>query len=191
PKQFQFGNHNYYFSWDQEDALGVSPKGQKVDWLEARNQCRLRCMDSVGLESEAEAKMIVDFIRSRNLTYIWTSGRLCDFTGCETRTDLLPLKVNGWFWSNTNTKMAPTNKSPPGWSFQPWSTKGHTGGPQPDNAEFDINQTPESCLGVLNGIYKDGIVWHDIACYHKKPYVCEDSDLLIRYIEGTHNVSLS
>lgn len=127
---------------------------------------------------------------SGNITYIWTSGRLCDFKGCETRTDLKPLNINGFFWSNTNTKMAPTNAIPPSWSFQPWSQKGHTGGPQPDNAEFSINQTPESCVAVLNNIYKDGIKWHDIACYHPKPYICEDSELLIKYVEATFNVKL-
>ena len=86
--------------------------------------------------------------------------------------------------------MAPTNSTPPSWNYQPWSQTGHTKVPQPDNAEFDINQTPESCMGVLNNIYQDGIKWHDIACYHKKPYICEDSDLLIRYIEGTHKVRI-
>ncbi|KAL7641544.1 UNVERIFIED_CONTAM: hypothetical protein RMT77_007417 [Armadillidium vulgare] len=191
PKQFQFGGHNYYFSWDQEDFLGVTPKNKKVDWLEARNECRKRCMDAVGLETEAEMQMIFELIRSRNITYIWTSGRLCDFKGCDERQDLKPLSVNGWFWSNTNTKMAPTNQIPPGWNSQPWSDKGHTGGPQPDNAEFGINQTPESCLAVLNGIYNDGIKLHDIACYHKKPYVCEDSELLIQYIEAVHNTKLN
>lgn len=181
PKQWKFGNHWYFFSWDQDHP---DLKGRKVDWLEARNQCRLRCMDAVGMETREENDMIFEFVRSRNLSYIWTSGRLCDFKGCDEREDLKPIKVLGWFWSNTNTKMAPTNKPPPNWGYQPWSDKGHTGGPQPDNAEFDINQTSESCLGVLNNIYKDGIKWHDIACYHKKPFVCEDSELLLNYIRS-------
>ena len=87
--------------------------------------------------------------------------------------------------------MAPTNSTPAGWVNQPWSQTGHKKQPQPDNAEFDINQTAESCMGVLNNIYQDGIAWHDIACYHKKPYICEDNDLLIRFIEGTENVRLN
>ncbi|XP_045138402.1 uncharacterized protein LOC123520290 [Portunus trituberculatus] len=191
PKQWKFRNHYYFFSWDQDgpDFKEVNPKtgqleGSKVDWLEARNLCRKRCMDAVGMESEEENNMIFDFIKRRNITYIWTSGRLCDFKGCDEREDLKPISVKGWFFSNTNTKMASTNASPPGWKYQPWSDKGHTGGPQPDNAEFDINQTSESCLGVLNNLYNDGIKWHDIACYHKKPFICEDSDELLRYIEG-------
>jgi len=39
---------------------------------------------------------------------------------------------------------------------------------QPDNAEFQINGTPESCLAVLNNVYNDGVNWHDVACYHPK-----------------------
>ncbi|KAK8731708.1 hypothetical protein OTU49_007435, partial [Cherax quadricarinatus] len=194
PKQWQFGGHNYFFSWDQErpgfyEEESQNPQeniGKKVNWLISRNECRRRCMDAVSIESEAENDMILEFVKSRNLQYIWTSGRLCDFTGCESRQDLKPLNINGWFWSGTNTKMAPTNKIPPGWSYQPWSQTGHTGVPQPDNAEFDINQTSESCLGVLNNIYKDGIKWHDIACYHPKPFVCEDSDVLLEYVRATN-----
>jgi len=192
PKQWQHANHNYFFSWDQADiGLEVDPvkggtKGKKVDWLEARNQCRMRCMDAVGMETEAENNMIFEFIRTRNITYIWTSGRLCDFKGCSERKDLQPVNVFGWFWSNTNTKMAPTNSTPPGWVEQPWSQLGHAGGPQPDNAEYDINQTSESCMGVLNGIYGTLVKWHDIACYHKKPFICEDNDLLLQYVQQTN-----
>ncbi|XP_071547458.1 uncharacterized protein [Panulirus ornatus] len=197
PKQWQFGNHFYFFSWDLNDPdfLEVDPqtgvkKGVKVNWLEARNLCRRYCMDAVGMESEDENSMIFDFMTKRNITYIWTSGRLCDFTGCKEREDLHPLNVYGWFWSNTNTKMAPTSSTPPGWAYQPWSDKGHFGGPQPDNAEFQINNTTESCMAVLNNIYKDGMKWHDIACYHKKPVICEDSAPLLNYIAQKHNVTL-
>ncbi len=28
--------------------------------------------------------------------------------------------------------------------------------------------------------------WHDIACYHTKPYLCEDSELLLDYVRGTN-----
>lgn len=194
-KHWQFNNHWYYFSWDdpkniETDPATGQPAGKKVNWLEARNECRKQCMDAVGIETLQENNMIFKFIESRNVTYIWTSGRLCDFTGCDAREDLKPIAVKGWFWSDSNQKISPTNVTPPGWPTQPWSSAGHFGGPQPDNAEFQINNTTESCLGVLNNIYNDGIKWHDIACYHKKPFVCEDSDLLIQYIEAVHNVKL-
>ena len=88
--------------------------------------------------------------------------------------------------------MAPTNSTPPGWSYQPWSYTGHKSQfidgevAQPDNAEFDINGSVEACMGLLNDIYEDGVKWHDIACYHTKPYVCEDSDQLLKYMRETN-----
>ena len=40
-------------------------------------------------------------------------------------------------------------------------------------------------MGILNDIYQDGIKWHDIACYHTKPYVCEDSDQLLDFVRAS------
>lgn len=135
---------------------------------------------------------------------------LC-LTGCEGRKDLLPKNINGWFWSANREKIQPTNRQPIGFSYNPWSQTGHKKVPQPDNAEFDINQTSESCLSVLNNVYNDGIAWHDVgefrllsdltwlmkcltlshlssqtACYHEKPFICEDSDELLNYVAATN-----
>ena len=89
------------------------------------------------------------------MAYIWTSGRLCNFKGCD-RDDLQPVNVNGWFWSGSGVKMAPTNSTPPGWSYQPWSDTGHktqfNNGvkvAQPDNAEFEINGSVEACMVTI------------------------------------------
>ena len=58
---------------------------------------------------------------------------------------------------------------------------------QPDNRELKLTgQNDEACLAVLNNYYKDGVTWHDIACYHKKPFVCEDSDELIEFMRQTN-----
>ncbi|CAL4133064.1 unnamed protein product, partial [Meganyctiphanes norvegica] len=114
---------------------------------------------------------------SGKIDYLWTSGRICDFKGCEDRHDLKPLNVKGWFWSGNRKEIPDTNQST--WSYHPWSHTGHFGDPQPDNAEFDINETVESCLAILNDVYDDGIRWHDIACYHRKPVLCEDDDQLL------------
>lgn len=42
--------------------------------------------------------------------------------GCGDREDLQPISVNGWFWSGSGTKMAPTNTKPKNWSYQ---VRGH------------------------------------------------------------------
>lgn len=133
---------------------------------------------------EQNFKIFIFFID--DVPYIWTSGRLCDFKGCENRRDLEPKSVFGWFWSATRGKMAPTNQIPNGFGYNPWSSSGHKKVRQPDNAEFDINGTNESCLSVLNNVYNDGIAWHDVACYHEKPFICEDSDELLNYVGSTN-----
>ena len=59
--------------------------------------------------------------------------------------------------------------------------KGSVG--QPDNAEYLLNPsgvTVEACLSINNDWYHDGVSWHDTACYHKKPFICEDSEPLMR-----------
>ena len=62
----------------------------------------------------------------------------------------------------------------------------------------------EACIAMLNNFYADGAVsdiitrytghhdnggmeqvWHDIACYHKKWFVCEDSDKLMEFARTT------
>lgn len=186
PITFTYDGHGYFYSGDVE-----AHADDKVDWLEARNTCREYCMDLVSIETPSENDLLEELIAGDDLAYIWTSGRLCNFKGCD-RNDLQPIEVNGWFWSGSGVKMAPTNSTPPGWSYQPWSDTGHktqfNNGvkvAQPDNAEFDINGSVEACMGILNDIYQDGVTWHDIACYHTKPYVCEDSDQLLDFMRAS------
>lgn len=138
---------------------------KRYDWLDARNLCREYCMDATSIETQEENNLIYRLIQQHDIPYIWTSGRLCDFAGCENRTDLIPKNIFGWFWSANREKIQATNQIPNGWGYNPWSKTGHKKKPQPDNAEFDINQTAEACLSVLNNVYGDGIAWHDVACY--------------------------
>jgi hypothetical protein len=161
-----FGNHRYWFSW-QDPSLA----NQKWDWFNARNYCRKRCMDLVSFETEAEYNWVKGFMSG--VKYIWTSGRLCNFDGCDRR-DFEPKNINGWFWSANQARLSPTNSRT---QFHDWS---QTGGfrpprPQPDDREHvQQNGAEEACLAVLNNFYGDGIKWHDVACHHEKPIVCED-----------------
>jgi len=180
PKEFLFGNHNYFIS-SHVPALN----GTEVNWLEARNICREYCMDLVSMETIEENNLITKLIKEKNIPYIWTSGRLCDFAGCDNG-DLYPKNINGWFWSATRGKIAATNRIPKGWGKNPWSQTGYKKKPQPDDAEYGVNGTHEPCMAVLNTVYADGIFWHDVACYHMKPFFCEDSDSLLEYVRATN-----
>uniref|UniRef100_A0A2P2I8Y0 CD209 antigen-like n=1 Tax=Hirondellea gigas TaxID=1518452 RepID=A0A2P2I8Y0_9CRUS len=169
-----FRNGNYYFfSWTHGPT-----RDHERDWLDARNICRKHCQDLVSLETQDEAAFVYQQMQHGNVKYVWTSGRKCNFDGCE-RADLQPPIVNGWFWSGSSARIPATN-STFGWRGD-WS---HTGGgnqAQPDNREFAETGTDEACIAVLNNFYNDGIKWHDVACHHVKPWVCEDSKELLTF----------
>lgn len=118
---------------------------------------------------------------SFQVKYIWTSGRLCDFKGCD-RADLQPLSINGWFWTAVLQKLAPTTQR----DQNDWSESGGIGRPQPDNREAQQGGAPENCLAVLNQFYNDGVNWHDVACHHVKPFVCEENEDLLKYVRFTN-----
>ncbi|XP_076269974.1 L-selectin-like isoform X2 [Rhynchophorus ferrugineus] len=157
----------YYFSW-RDPTLTSTEK----DWLIARNYCRKRCMETISLETSVENDWIKEWLVKDNVKYIWTSGRKCDFPGC-TRPDLQPAAINGWFWTGSLEKLSPsTNREQ-----NDWSETGEIGKPQPDNKEGSY----ENCLAILNQLNNDGVHWHDVACHHLKPWVCEENIQLMRY----------
>jgi hypothetical protein len=90
--------------------------------------------------------------------------------------------VNGWFWTAELQKLAPTTDRLQG----DWSANGGIGLPQPDNREIKQGGASENCLAVLNNFYNDGVHWHDVACHHKKSWVCEENDALLKYVRYTN-----
>ncbi|XP_068620890.1 uncharacterized protein [Battus philenor] len=165
--------HSYFISWEHGPTRNL-----EVDWLDARNICRRHCMDTVSMETPQENEFVKQRIARGNVRYIWTSGRKCNFAGCD-RPDLQPPNVNGWFWSGSGAKIGPTTQRNTG----DWSYTGGYGQPQPDNREA-AQGNDESCLAILNNFYNDGIKWHDVACHHVKPFICEDSDELLNFVRS-------
>ncbi|KAJ9583435.1 hypothetical protein L9F63_022221 [Diploptera punctata] len=169
----RFKGKGYFFSWKDPHTANL-----EVDWLDGRNYCRQRCMDLVSLETNSEN----EFIKKRKVKYIWTSGRLCDFKGCD-RPDLKPLPINGWFWTAELKKLAPSNNR----VQNDWMVGAGIQIPQPDNREaMQQNGPNENCLAILNNFYNDGVNWHDVACHHRKPFVCEESEPLLNYVRFTN-----
>jgi len=172
----RFGGSAYYVSWFEESTRNLF-----LNWLDARNFCRDRCQDLISIETPEELQFAKGLFR-KGVKYYWTSGRLCDFKGCD-RPDLQPKEINGWFWSGSGKKLRPTNEKS---TFNDWSHTGGLGLPQPDNraVKEGSSKYPESCLAYLNDYYKDGIHWHDVGCHHVKSFVCEDSPSLLAYAKS-------
>lgn len=172
PIEFQMNGHNFFFSDNYPETKGLT-----VSWLDARNLCRQYCMDSISIETQKEFNMVKKVLQDFLVGYLWTSGHVCDSPECG--------KQNQWFWTHNNKKLPAANKKPVGWLVNPWSQTGFKQLPQPDNAEFEVNGKNESCLAVLHNVYDDGIKFHDVACYHKKAFICEDSDELLKAMNIT------
>jgi len=203
-------NHGYVYSGKSnllaEEEKQTTQTGAKEanltavtrDWAKAGDWCQKRCMDLVSLETEAEWEQVRAKMEEFKAPFIWTSGHKCDRTvdnRCFTDPSLQPRLINGWFWSGSNAQIAPTNKPPPGWKRNPWGKTGiftkvnqqedpnAPNVPQPDNAEQRLKlleRKEESCLALATNLWQSDTVWNDIACYHQKEWICEDSDTLLK-----------
>ena len=58
----------------------------QVGWLDARNICRHMCMDLVSVETPEENTMVETIVSKFGVDGVWTSGRLCNFHGCDVST---------------------------------------------------------------------------------------------------------
>jgi len=203
-------NHGYVYSGKSSLLAAEEKKTTKTgageanltavtrDWAGAGDWCQKRCMDLVSLETEAEWEKVRDKMEEFKAPFIWTSGHICDRevgTRCFTDPTLQPRLVNGWFWSGSGVQLPPTNKPGPGWKRNPWGKTGiftkvnkqsdpdAPNVPQPDNAEQKLKlleKKEESCLALATNLWQSDTVWNDIACYHQKEWICEDSDQMLK-----------
>ena len=88
-KHAEHEGHNYFFSWEYDLT-----KDLKVDWITGRNICRRHCMDLVSIETREENEFVKKRMINGLIRFFWTSGRKCNFDGCD-REDLQPPIVNG------------------------------------------------------------------------------------------------
>jgi len=127
----------------------------KFQQHEAKEYCESMGMEPVSLDTPAKQDQFNRLIAQDAQRYFWTGGEV-DHAN----------EIVRW----NNRAAAPVRFA----DSAHWS---HTGGadlPQPDNrAAGEDPPHPEVCLGILNNFYADGIKWHDVACHHKKPTVCE------------------
>lgn len=108
-KEAQYKNRNFFYSGNNPEL-----KDKRLDWLDSRNTCREYCMETVSFETQEKFDFYKTYLKKNEIPFVWTSGRLCDFDGCEGRWDLLPKRIKGWLWSANQEQLADTNKTPPG-----------------------------------------------------------------------------
>lgn len=99
---------------------------------------------------------MASIVRKYKVYGVWLGGQLCQEESCQTEG-----KKVSWIWQ-PNRK--PINEV----SYSNWSNSGAKGLKQPDDFTTD-----EGCLAILNNWYADAVVWHDIECQDKFPFVCE------------------
>uniref|UniRef100_A0A2P2HYH3 C-type lectin n=1 Tax=Hirondellea gigas TaxID=1518452 RepID=A0A2P2HYH3_9CRUS len=189
-QNMRFEGHAYSFSLtnmgsDLDKDGTLHPRN--ATWLEARSFCLKNCMIPLSIQTEVEFSVIKSFMKKYKVPAVWTGGRICDWHGCAEK---LPLTTYGWFWAGHNTVIPATDVVPQGWSESPWSRKGHFGVRQPDNAQYEISGVHELCLAIFDDAYEDGVKWHDVACYHEMPFVCEDSSKIIKAVKEKYGLDL-
>lgn len=122
---------------------------------DAKEYCNSMGMEAVSLDSPEKQDEFNRLIAQDAQRFFWTGG-------------VVDHAQKTVFWNNPSGTPIPFSQS------AHWSHTGGAGVPQPDNrAAGEVPSTPEVCLGILNNFYADGIKWHDVACHHKKPTVCE------------------
>ena len=73
-------------------------------------------------ETSEESEFIKSKMIQGRVRFLWTSGRKCNFKGCENREDLQPAIVKGWFWSGSGVRLG---VNPEGTRVEgDWSDKG-------------------------------------------------------------------
>ena len=95
---------------------------------------------SIYAETEQENNFIKQRMIKGRTRFVWTSGRKCNFNGCNGRSDLQPAIVKGWFWSGSGVRLGhSTSKDGQERVEGDWSLTGGADEPQPDNRQVSLN----------------------------------------------------
>jgi len=115
------------------------------DWSGGVRHCQSKGMKLISLDSKEKSEHFLNLVKTDRAPYFWSGGQVSRDSRTLT-------------WQNGEEESIRRGQ-------HPWSFTGRTG-PQPDGGE--------TCLAVLNSVYRDGVKYHDVACHHRKPVVCEE-----------------
>jgi len=115
------------------------------DWTGGVRFCQSQGMQLVSLDNKEKTEHFLRLLTTDRAPYFWSGGQVS---------------------RDSRSLSWPSGKTEPIARGQhPWSFTGRTG-PQPDGGE--------RCLAILNNTYRDGVKFHDVACHHRKPVICEE-----------------
>merc|ERR1712183_615870 len=115
------------------------------DWTGGVRFCQSQGMQLVSPDNKEKTEHFLRLLTTDRAPYFWSGGQVS---------------------RDSRSLSWPSGKTDPIARGQhPWSFTGRTG-PQPDGGE--------RCLAVLNNTYRDGVKFHDVACHHRKPVICEE-----------------
>merc|ERR1719192_876074 len=115
------------------------------DWTGGVRFCQSQGMQLVSLDNKEKTEHFLRLLTTDRSPYFWSGGQVS---------------------RDSRSLSWPSGKTEPIARGQhPWSFTGRTG-PQPDGGE--------RCLAILNNTYRDGVKFHDVACHHRKPVICEE-----------------
>merc|ERR1719397_1730543 len=134
------------YQWQGKGYLLTWRTGRNnFDWSGGVRYCQSQGMKLVSLETKEKAEHFLRLVATDRAPYFWAGGQVSR----DSR------KLS---WENGQSEPIQRGQ-------HPWSFTGRTG-PQPDGGEL--------CLAILNSVYRDGVKFHDVACHHRKPVVCEE-----------------
>ena len=99
PKHYYDKRSGHYYFFSGKSHFG----SYAASWLDARNICREMCMDLISVETPEENRMVESILKKFSVKAVWTSGRLCNFHGCELP-HLQPKHINGNLRLNSQEK---------------------------------------------------------------------------------------
>merc|ERR1712055_60370 len=145
PKALETSTKGNY-QWEGTNYLLTWRNGRNnFDWSSGVSYCKSQGMKLISLDSKEKTENFLRLVATDRAPYFWAGGQVSRDSRTLT-------------WQNGKTE--PISKGE-----HPWSFTGRTGA-QPDGGE--------TCLAVLNSVYRDGVKFHDVACSHRKPVVCEE-----------------
>merc|ERR1712025_467427 len=134
------------YEWEGKRYLLTWRSGRNnFDWESGRTHCEGEGMRLISLDSKDKTDHFFNLVSGDRAPYFWSGGKVSRDS-----------RSLNWL----NGVSEPVSRGQ-----HPWSFTGRTG-PQPDGGEF--------CLAILNNFYRDGVKYHDVACHHRKPVVCEE-----------------